>query len=176
MAFTYDFQPAFNKEGKSLGTFTGYEILEGESPAKDNKTKEPILDEHGQPVMRPWSIVSLLFEVKGRVAGKNKVIKLTTNGKFGTGTDLEEALTLMGWVNEYTKTVVDEDGLEVESAGDTTTDEDGLEVIAEDIDQLTQLSFEEFVEATKGAKFWLQVDRDSKGFWRIEPKSLTPKV
>jgi len=176
MAFSYDFQPALNKEGQSLGTFIDFEVKEGESPLTDRKTGQPVLDEMGEQVMRPWSFVSLLFDVRGRVAGQNKVIKLTTNGKFGTGGDLEEALKRMGWVNEHTKVSLDEDGLEVESVGDAVLDEDGLEVIQEDLTTLTRLSFEDFVTRTKGAKFWLSVARDTKGYLKIVPESLTPKV
>ncbi len=175
MTFTYDFQPALNKKGKSLGTFTGYEVKDGESPQIDRKTNQPVLDEHGNQVMRPWSFVSLLFEVKGRTAGTTKLVKLTTNGRFGAGGDLEEALKLMGWVNEHVKTVVDEDGLEVESAGDVEIDEDGLEVVTQDLSELTRHSFETFVEGAKGSKFWLKVERDTKGYLRIEPTSLAPK-
>jgi len=175
MAFSYDFQPAVNKEGKSLGTFIDFEVKEGESPATDRKTNQPVLDEQGQQVMRPWSFVHLLFEVRGRVSGQNKVVKLTTNGRFGTGGDLEEALKCMGWVNEQVKVTVDDDGLEIESAGDSTTDEDGLEVIQEDLTKLTRLSFEKFVDESKGKKFWMNITRDTKGFYRIDPKSLTPK-
>jgi hypothetical protein len=176
MVFSYDFTPATNKEGKSLGTFMDYEVKDGESPLTDRKTGQPVLDEDGQQVMRPWSFVSLLFEVKGRVAGQSRVIKLTTNGRFGTGGDLEEALKLMGWVNEHVKVVFDEDGLEVESVGEVITDEDGLEVVAEDLTELTRESFAKFVETVKGCKFWMTVTRDAKGFYRIEPGSLTPKV
>jgi hypothetical protein len=176
MVFSYDFTPATNKEGKSLGTFMDYEVKDGESPLTDRKTGQPVLDEDGQQVMRPWSFVSLLFEVKGRVAGQSRVIKLTTNGRFGTGGDLEEALKLMGWVNEHVKVIFDEDGLEVESVGEVTTDEDGLEVVAEDLTELTRESFAKFVETVKGCKFWMTVTRDAKGFYRIEPGSLTPKV
>ncbi|MEG4032020.1 MULTISPECIES: hypothetical protein [unclassified Microcoleus] len=126
-------------------------------------------------MMRPWSFVSLLFEVKGRVAGTTKVIRLTTNGKFGVGGDLEEALKRMGWVNQHVKSTLDEDGLEVDSMGDAEEDEDGLGVVNDDLASLTQMSFEDFVDATKGQKFWLKVSKDSKGFYRIEPDSLAPK-
>ena len=176
MTFSYDFTPATNKDAKSLGTFTGYEVMSGESPSKDRKTGDLVEDENGNHVMRPWSIVSLLFEVKGRVAGTNKIIKLTTNGKFGSGADLEEALKLMGWINELVSIEVDEDGLEVEKMGDTEVDEDGLEVIPEDLTALTRESFENFVETVKGSKFWMSITRDAKGFYRIEPNSLAIKV
>jgi hypothetical protein len=176
MTFSYDFIPATNKEGKSLGTFIDYEVKDGESPLKDRKTGEIVEDENGNQVMRPWSFVSLLFEVKGRVAGTTKTIKLTTNGKFGSGADLEEALKLMGWVNELVSVELDEDGLEVEKMGDVEVDEDGLEVIPEDLTALTRESFEKFVETVKGSKFWMTITRDAKGFYRIEPNSLSPKV
>lgn len=176
MAFTHGFEPAINKDGQSLGIFQGYELLEGFTPVLDRKTKEPVTDENNEPVMRKWEIVALVFDVKGRVAGHTRTLKLTTNGQFGSSGELEIALKSMGWVNELVSLELDEDGLEVERMGDVEVDEDGLEVVTVDIDTLTFESFKSFVDRIKGAKFWLKVCRDAKGYFKIEPGSVTPKV
>lgn len=172
MVFSYSFQPATRKDGKSVGTFQGYEIKEGKSPATDRKTKEPLLDEHGEQVMRDWRFVSLLFEFKPNVRGQApRTIKLTTNGRE----DLTKALTLMGWVNETLEVVLDEEGQEIVTLVGAEEDEDGLEIVSEDYEEIVQRSFEAFVDATKGQKFEALLTRDAKGFWRVEPDSIAPK-
>ncbi len=176
MAFTHGFEPATNKDGQSLGIFQGYELLEGLTPLLDRKTKEPVMGDNNEPVMRKWEIVALLFDVKGRVAGNIRTLKLTTNGQFGSSGELETALKSMGWVNELVSVEIDEDGLEVERTGDVEIDEDGLEVVTADIDALTFESFKDFVDRVKGSKFWLKIGRDAKGYLKIEPGSVTPKV
>jgi hypothetical protein len=172
MVFSYSFQPATRKDGKSVGIFLGYEVKEGKSPATDRKTKEPLLDEQGEPVMRDWRFVSLLFEFKPTVRGQApKTIKLTTNGRE----DLLKALTLMGWVNETMKVILDEEGQGIVTLVGAEEDEDGLEIVSEDYEEVMQRSFDAFVETTKGQKFEALLTKDAKGFWRVEPDSIAPK-
>lgn len=175
MAFKHNFEPATTKEGLSIGVFEGYELLSGQTPVTDRKTDKPVLDELGAPVTRKWEIVTLVFNVKGRIQGHTRPIKLTTNGQFGSTGDLEVALKAMGWVNDLVSVEVDEDGLEIENRGDIAVDEDGLEVVTQDIDALTFESFHKFVEQVKGQKFWLKVSKDAKGYLRIEPGTVSPK-
>jgi hypothetical protein len=175
-AFTHAFEPATNKQGQSLGVFKDFEVLEGKSPVLDRKTKQPILDSEGNPLMRDWSFVSLVFDVKGRIAGHTREIKLTTNGQFGTSGELEKAIKDMGWVNNLRNVVLDEDGLEIEKFGELEIDEDGLEISTIDVEKELFNSFRAFVEDVKGHKFWVKVTRDNKGYLRIEPGSITPKV
>jgi hypothetical protein len=173
MSYQYTFKPAKRKDGKSVGIFKGVEIKEGESPVKDrNNDNQPLKDENGQIVMRPYRFVNLLFEFKAEIRGNaSQIAKLSTNGRE----DYLQALTQMGWTNNLPmREVTDEFGnVEFEPIlPDAEEDELGQEIAREDYTIVLQRSIDEFTQANIGKYFVGVVEKDSKNFWVVVPGSL----
>lgn len=172
MTIQLSFVPAQNKDGESLGTFVGLSVKEGVSEIKDAQGKVVTDVETGEIKSREWKIVSLQFNVKGRVKGTEKLLEVTTNGLFGDDTKLSLALTGMGFETSLMTTQLDEDGLEITDilrAGDV--DEDGLEIV-DDVDIESEI--EKFVKSVKGQQFWFKVYSE-KNFLKINAESIRPK-
>ena len=91
--YTFNFEPAKNREGLSRGTFLGVEEKRGISKSTG----------------RPYSLILVKFEVLGKYKGTTATISLAT----GSDKELLAALVSMGWEpGEATDVeVIDDDGV-----------------------------------------------------------------
>jgi hypothetical protein len=151
LMFTQSFQPATNKEGLARLTFLGYEAKEG--------TKED---------GSPWSMFNINFLVKGKVAGTDRVIPVTTGFNYDPENLLGITLHNLGFEIPEAPTEEDEEGFEVVSQD---FDDEGFEVAPEQ--QLDIMGFLNSIENNVyTARVYKATEGKRKGFWLIDASTI----
>jgi hypothetical protein len=159
--FSQSFKPALNKAGFARAEYIGYEIKEG-------ITKKT--DKDGEIIERPWSLLSICFEVRGTARGTSQKMSITCGFNYDAENLLGVTLASLGYQPPTVEMMVDDEGFEVEAVEE---DEEGFETTGE-----VDFGIEEFLETIKGKVFTAKVYRATegkqKGYWQIDAKSLTP--
>lgn len=159
--FSLSFRPALNKAGLARAEYIGYEIKKG------TKTKT---NEEGEIIEKPWSLLSINFEVKGVTRGSCQKVCITCGFDYDTENPLGITLTSLGYEPPTIPLVLDDEGFEVEAVEE---DSEGFETTGE-----VDFGIEEFLETIKGKVFTAKVYRATegreKGYWQIDAKTLTP--